>query len=151
MVLFLKPRDLVNTSTLLISGLFWAPFPALILGIIYLVRVVPALVKEKIASISIFLVVNAFLISFIFFYLTANQTSNSLEFTLTDSSRILNYLSLVCFEILIFYWLTERRYRQKTEMKVVLGILIILPLIKLGVGNDLFSRASLPLLLILYI
>lgn len=150
-VLYLKPRDLPNASTLLISGLFWAPFPALIIGIIYLIRVMPVLVREKAPVLCIFLLVNAFLVSFIYLYLIANQTSSSLEFTLTDSSRILNYAGLVCFEILVFYWLTEPRFRQKPEMKVVVGLLILLPLVKLGVGNDLFSRASLPLLLILYI
>ncbi len=150
-VMYLKPRDLIKGSTLLISGLFWAPFPALMIGIIYLVRVIPALLKEKASSLSTFLLINAFMISFVFLYLTANQTSSSWEFTLTDSARVLNYILLICFEILVFYALTEPRYRQKTEMKVALGILILLPLIKLGVGNDLFARASLPLLLILYI
>ncbi|MCD8538912.1 MAG: hypothetical protein LRY55_03475 [Leadbetterella sp.] len=150
-IMYLKPRHLVHGSTLLISGLFWAPFPTLIMGVIYLIRVIPVLVKEKTASPSIFLVTNAFLVSFIFLYLIANQTSNSWEFSLTGSPRILNYISLVCFEILIFYGLTEPRFRQKTELKVALGILVLLPLVKLGAGNDLFSRASLPLLLILYI
>jgi len=150
-VLYLRPRDLLNASTLLISGLFWAPFPTLMIGIIYLVRVVPVFVREKVSSMVVFLVINAFPTFFIFFYLTANQTSNALEFTLTDPARIFNYLCLICFEILIFYGLTEPVYRQKKELKVVLGILTLLPLIKLGIGNDLFSRASLPLLLILYI
>lgn len=150
-VMYLKPGDLLKASTLLISGLFWAPFSALAIGIIFLIRVWPVLIKEKLPSLSVFLLVNAFFVAFIFLYLLANQTSNALEFTLTDPSRILNYLSLICFEILIFYSLTEPRYRQKTELKVTLAILVLLPLIKLGEGNDLFSRASLPLLLILYI
>ncbi len=150
-VLYLKPHDLLKASTLLISGLFWAPFSALTIGIIFLVRAWPVLIKKKLPSLSAFLLTNAFLALFIILYLLANQTSDALEFTLTGSARILNYLSLACFEILIFYILTEPRYRQKTELKVTLVILLLLPLIKLGVGNDLFSRASLPLLLVLYI
>lgn len=151
LVMYLRPRDLMNSSVLLISGLFWAPFPAFIIGIIYLGRVWPALVKKKASSLFIFLLINGFLASFILLYLLANKTSNSLEFTLTTYDRILNYFSLICFEILVFYALTESRYQQRTEMKLTLGILMFLPLIKLGEGNDLFSRASLPLLLILYI
>lgn len=150
-VMYLRPRDLLNISTLLISGLFWAPFPAFIIGIIYFVRLLPALVKEKFPALLVFVIINVFLVAFIFSYLMANQSSHSFEFTLTDLPRVLNYLSLIGFEVLIFYWLTEPRYRQKVEMKIVLIFLILLPLIKLGVGNDLFSRASLPLLLILYI
>ena len=148
-VLYIRPRNLIHCSTLLISGLFWAPFPTLIIGIIYGIRLAPHLLKNL--TTGAFLLINAFLSAFIFLFLMANQTSNFIEFTLTDPGRILNYLGLVCFEVLIFFVLTESRFRQKTEMKVVLGLLLLLPLIKLGIGNDLFSRASLPLLLILYI
>ncbi len=150
-VLYLRPKELVNLSSLFIAGLFWAPFVAIILGIIYLLKVWPEFSKTKVKNLSIYLGLNVLATLGVALYLLSNQTSSAIEFTLTSSESILNYLLLLFGEIIIFYLLTEKRYKLLMEMKISIVLLIILPMVKLGVGNDLYSRATMPLLLILYL
>jgi hypothetical protein len=151
MLLYLPQKKLLYMSTLLLSGLFWTPFPTLVLGCIYLIRVFPSLVSKNKKFLFQFFTVNSFLAAFLVLFLVANQTSTGIEFTLTTTDRWINYLWLIVGEILIFYLLLEPEHRKKKVVRAVMILLLILPLWKLGMGNDLYSRASLPLLMILYI
>jgi hypothetical protein len=151
MLLYLPQKKLLYMSTLLLSGLFWTPFPTLVLGCIYLIRVLPSLVSKNKKFLFQFFTVNSFLAAFLVLFLVANQTSTGIEFTLTTTDRWINYLWLIVGEILIFYLLLEPEHRKKKVVRAVMILLLILPLWKLGMGNDLYSRASLPLLMILYI
>lgn len=151
MLLYLQPKKLIHVSTLLLSGLFWTPFPTLVLGCIYLLRLYPVLLESSKRFLLSFFGINLFLASFLVFFLTANQTSTGIEFTLNSSDRWINYLGLIGGEILIFYLLLEPKYRKQNVLTLVMVLLLFLPLFKLGMGNDLYSRASLPLLMVLYL
>jgi hypothetical protein len=151
MVLYLRPKELVHLSSLFIAGLFWAPFVAIVLGIIYLIKVWPEFAKTRVKNLSLYLGLNVLATLGIALFLLSNQTSGELEFTLTSSESIINYLLLILGEIIIFYILTEKRYKLLMEMKITIVLLIFLPMVKLGAGNDLYSRATMPLLLILYL
>lgn len=153
LVLNLRQGKLIHISSLVVSGLFWAPFSTLIIGLIYL-----AVIFKQRSEISfekkdliIFLGCNSIVAFFLLLYLAGNNTSGSVEFLLSDFGRLRMYVLLVFFEVIVFYLLIGQQYKYRVELMVSLGILLVLPLIKMGVGNDLFSRSTLPVLMIVYI
>ncbi len=151
MILYLPAKKLVHLSTLFLAGLFWTPFPTVALGCVYLLRIFPVLRASTWRFLVQFFSVNLFLAAFLILFLLANQTSTGMEFTLISADRWKNYFLLIGAEILVFYALLEARYRKRKITTLVLLLLLFLPLLKLGVGNDLYSRASLPVLMILYL
>lgn len=152
LVVSVPSKQLPNISTLLISGLFWAPFVAISVGLIFCCRIMASMEfkKEKNRDILLYLAFQAFLAGFMLLFLAGNLSSTSFEFTLINGTRLANYFALICAEILVFYLLIKPEYCKKPELKAALVLLLTLPLLKLGIGNDLYSRASLPALLILY-
>lgn len=148
-ILTLKPHQLPNISTLLISGLFWSPFATLSIGIIYLCLTFKHLIRQR--YFFIYLLVNAFLAGFLVLYLLSNKSSTSIEFALESVANLKDYIVLIIFDVIIFYFLINKEFQKMPALIVSLILLLLFPLIKLGVSNDLYSRAILPPILVLYI
>lgn len=151
---FVNTKNIYYLTTLIISGLFWAPFPTLFIGIFYVVKLSNNF-REKSQMFGYdsfcYIVINLFLLSFVFLLLVSNETSQSFTFSITSTERFVEYLYLTIFEVLVFYLLIKKEYRKRADVVIAFVILIFLPLFKLGNANDLYARGSVPMILILFL
>ncbi|HEY5269705.1 MAG TPA: hypothetical protein VII97_05170 [Anaerolineales bacterium] len=82
------------------------------------------------------------------YFLSNVQSSNGSASQIQSVGWIL-YVIFVLFEGLILWWIFKDRYKVNLNWYLAGALLIVIPLIKIGNGNDFCMRASIPTLFML--
>lgn len=69
----------------------------------------------------------------------------------TDMSGLTTYLMFIMFEFGIYALLILRKYKKNPLYYVTVGMLLVLPFLKVGYGDDFPMRVSIPSLFFLYL
>jgi hypothetical protein len=157
-VLFdLSKRNYIRPIFPISLTIFWSPFPFLGLLVLYGCTLLFNEYKSSFAFVNMKkLIFNAFLNVLTFcpllIYLTSGLSELEMGFFYEfQENYIPKWLIFLFLEVLIFFFFLRKTIFYRTPLQISVLSLCIIPLYKIGLGNDFCMRVSMPFLLVLYL
>jgi len=157
-VLFdLSKRNYIRPIFPISLTIFWSPFP--FLGLLVL-NGCTLLVNEYKSSFAFINMKKLFLNTFfnvltfspLLVYFTSGLSELEMGFFYKfQENYIPKWLIFVFLEVLIFFYFLRKSNFFRTPLQISVISLCIIPLYKIGMGNDFCMRVSMPFLLVLYL